>query len=380
MAMIMDNSKKPARNPDAAIAPSGRSILRYSQTPESEPVSGDALLRLLYEDVHGRSPALVRFLARKSISRALAYLAFHAPWVRGDAEGFARANGIRLDHVLGDPKSLGTRAEVFLRKIDYEKFRPTPESDAAVVSAGDSKVACGDWEETEKLPVKNRFFDIDELLGGRTEWVEALRGGRFIIFRLAPPDYHWYHTPVAGKVIDFFALDGWYFSVNPRAVRAVPGLLSKNARQVAIIDTDVPGGTGVGLVAVVDVAAQVIGGLANAYSEKGYENPVPLRKGMTVKRGKPMGNFFPGSSTVVVLFQKSRVQFCPDLLQQQSRTDLSPNYDEERFGRRICEVALDVRDAVAYRTGTMPADRIPIGRGKVLVRDGEDWRLEDRAG
>jgi phosphatidylserine decarboxylase len=176
-------------------------------------------------------------------------------------------------------------------------------------------------------------------------------------------------------VADAYACDGLFFSVNPRAVRSIPGLLAKNARHITIIDSDAADGTGVGYVAVIPVAAQVIGGITISYSDRGYDRKNAVWPGQRVERGRPMGYFYPGSSTVVVLAQKDRVEICPDLLQQQARTDVAVTYPENAFGFPLCEISLDVRDVIAYRAGTMPRDEIPIARGMKIERHIKLWKL-----
>ena len=54
--------------------------------------------------------------------------------------------------------------------------------------------------------------------------------------------------------------------VTPGAVVALVTPYSKNSRVVTIIDTEVPGGTGVGLVAMIEVVALMIGEVVQCYS------------------------------------------------------------------------------------------------------------------
>lgn len=366
---IADNAPLPA-----ARCQHPQYLDRYTQAPSAEPVAGDRFIRLLYGKLPRFAPGLLRALASAVMSRVLAYFVFYAPWIRGDARGFARANGIDLDDLPGDASLLKTRRDVFLRQIDYESRRPLPEDRQVAVSPADSKLSRGKLEKATSFSIKNRFFDLSELLGGSREKCELFLGGEYFIFRLAPPDYHWFHAPVAGIVEEVFLLDGLYYSVNPIALRSVGHVLSKNARQVMIIDSDAPGGSGLGRVALIAVAAQVIGGIAMSYRDPAYENPRAPRAGLFVKRGRPLGFFYPGSSTVVLLFQKGRVDPAPDLVQPGGGT-LS-HRDRELFGNATPEVALRVRDVIAYRKGALPKDEIPIGEGRRLVREGKIWRVQ----
>jgi phosphatidylserine decarboxylase len=152
----------------------------------------------------------------------------------------------------------------------------------------------------------NKFFSHKELLGRwQTYSLKAFNGGEYAVFRLTPDKYHYNHMPVSGNVLDFYVIDGQCHSCNPAAVVAEVTPFSKNKRVVTIIDTDVTGGTHVGLVAMVEVVALMIGDIVQAYSHHYYNNPQPMRLGMYVKKGQPKSLFRPGSSVVILFFQKS---------------------------------------------------------------------------
>ncbi|MCC6159497.1 MAG: phosphatidylserine decarboxylase [Deltaproteobacteria bacterium] len=313
-----------------------------------EPIMGDAWIRRLYEDLPGVSRGALMALTSRLVSRVLAYLAFDAPFTRTDAAGFAEQNGIDLAEAIQPPGGFRTRRDVFLRKLDYERVRPVSGREDAAVCLADAKLICGELGEGTRLPVKNRWFDLETLVG-RSSVAREFAGGTFAVFRLAPPDYHWFHAPVSGLVRESYPLAGRYFSVNPRAIRALPHVLSDNARAVAIIDTDIEGGTGIGLVAVIPVAAQVIGKIVWASSERGYDEPKVVAPGLFVQRGRPMGFFAPGSSTVVALFQPGRILSDSDLTALMARDDVPTLYTEDVFGRRAAEVAVRVNESFATR-------------------------------
>ena len=124
------------------------------------------------------------------------------------------------------------------------------------------------------------------------------------MFRLTPEKYHYNHNPVSGKVVDFYQIPGSYHACNPNAVVSVMTPYSKNKRVVTIIDSDVPGGNRVGLVAMIEVAALMIGDIHQCYSEKRYDNPVPIGSGMFVKRGVPRVFSAPGRARSCLFSKK----------------------------------------------------------------------------
>ena len=53
----------------------------------------------------------------------------------------------------------------------------------------------------------------------RPALASEFNGGALAIFRLAPQDYHRFHWPVSGTVVDMYDIDGALMTVNPMAVR-----------------------------------------------------------------------------------------------------------------------------------------------------------------
>jgi phosphatidylserine decarboxylase len=212
-----------------------------------------------------------------------------------------------------------------------------------VVSPSDARVLTGSLAEQPNLRIKEKFFDLDGLLGeDPRRWHHVFRGGDFAVFRLTPDKYHYNHTPVAGLVLDVFERPGDYHSCNPGAVLRLATPLSTNTRAITVFETDVPGGTGVGRVAMIEVAAMMIGDVCQRYSRVRYETPRPLAPGMVVDKGCPKSLFRPGSSTVVLLFEPDRIRFAPDLLANQDRPDVMSRYSVG-FGRPIVETEIRAR-------------------------------------
>lgn len=131
-----------------------------------------------------------------------------------------------------------------------------PQTPGTVVAPADARVLLGSLQPQSSLCIKGKFFAFDELLGSHQQrWLEAFAGGDVAICRLTPEQYHYTHCPVSGIVRDIYALPGAYHSCHPAATVALATPLSKNRRVVTIIDTDVPHGSSVGLVAMIEVVA-----------------------------------------------------------------------------------------------------------------------------
>jgi phosphatidylserine decarboxylase len=129
-------------------------------------------------------------------------------------------------------------------------------------------VIIGSLKDTETLSVKEKLLSLEELLGhGKKAWCRRFMGGDFAVFRLTPEKYHYNHVPAAGKVVDMYDINGAHHACIPAASIALASPYSMNRRTVTVIDTDVPGGTGVGMVGFIEVVALMIGRIRQCYSE-----------------------------------------------------------------------------------------------------------------
>lgn len=324
-------------------------IERDSGFARDEPLFGDRMINLLYHKVREHAPSLFRLVTSPRVTDVLGFVNYDLPFGanRSACSRFLRELDINLEECLDPPAELDTPRKVFERRIRYEECRPMPDDPAAVVSPADARVLVGSCSETSALLVKEKFFTFPELLGERL-WFDAFRDGDFALFRLTPDKYHYNHTPVSGQVLDIFQIDGAFNSCNPNAIVALATPYSKNRRVVTVIDTDVAGGTGVGLVAMVEVVALMIGDIVQCYSDKGYQNPRKVKQGMYLEKGQPKSLYRPGSSTDILIFQRGRVDFADDLLKNQRRTDVTSRFTLG-FQQSLVETDIRVRSLLAAR-------------------------------
>jgi phosphatidylserine decarboxylase len=226
-----------------------------------------------------------------------------------------------------------------------------PEDEGDVVSPADARVLVGSFRETSRLVIKEKFFSFDEILA-KQSWNRRFAAGDFAVFRLTPDKYHYNHVPVSGRVADHYEVDGAYHACNPAAVVSLGTPHSKNRRVVTIIDTDVEEGTGVGMVAMVEVVAMMIGRVTQRYSEKFYDNPRPVRTGMFVRKGQPKSLYQPGSSTDILLFEHDAVDFAPDIVRN-LRAPAASRFSTG-FGEPLIETDVRVRSLIATRRHRTP--------------------------
>ncbi len=315
----------------------------------TERLYGDKIVKLLYSPKNEDKNLIFKALISPRFSKLLAFINYDSKIGNALAGGkkFLKKMSINLDECLDPPSSLNTPRKIFERRIKYEDFRKMNDDPFEVVSPSDSRLLIGSTDENSFFFLKEKFFNYNEMLA-KEYWLNTFKYGENALFRLTPDKYHYNHCPVSGIVEDFYEISGLYHSCNPQAVISVVTPYSKNKRIVTIINTDVEGGTGIGYVAMVEVVALMIGEIVQRYSEEGYNNPQKMEKGLFLKKGQPKSLFRPGSSTVVIFFQKNRMKFYDDLINNQKRTDIKSRYSFG-FGMQIVETDVKVRSGIGKK-------------------------------
>jgi phosphatidylserine decarboxylase len=263
-------------------------IDRETAEVKTEGLYCDRLVNYIYSKVREQHHRLLKALTSSKATGIPGYFNYDLPLQNYFYSPYKLASilAVDLDECLDSPGELNTPRIFFERKIKYWQARPVPSDPEVVVAPADSKMLVGSFAEKSLLFIKEKFFSYQELLGRSSKsWLTAFDRGSFAIFRLTPDKYHYNHAPVCGRVIDMYQIPGRCHSCNPGAVIQMVHPYSKNKRVVTIIDTDVAGGTGIGLVAL------MIGDIVQCYSEKEYDLPKPIATGMMVSKGQPKSLF-----------------------------------------------------------------------------------------
>lgn len=340
-------------------------IERDSRQVKTESLLCDSIINCIYSSTKESMPWLLNAVTSSRISSLLGYLNYDCP-VRlcsARTKKLAEKLGIDLSECVDFPKVPDTHRKIFERKIRYWETRPLADEPSCAVSPADSKMLAGSFSRHHILFIKEKFFDFKELISDRslldykTRWIDEFKDGDFAIFRLTPEKYHYNHTPVAGKVLDIYEITGRYHSCNPGAVIEMATPFSKNKRVVTVIDTDVEGGTEIGLVAMIEIVALMIGDIIQCYSEYGYDNPSKIRPGMFLKRGRPKSLFRPGSSVDVLIFQKNRISFSKDILRNM-RHPTACSRLASGFGKPLIETEVAVRSEVTSEVASEVASEV----------------------
>ena len=212
--------------------------------------------------------------------------------------------------VQPDLKKYATFNDFFAREI-REDARPIddPTNDLVSSSPADCRLtAYPTIDLATKYWIKGFGFSLEKLLGDAA-LAQNFDGGSIVIARLAPQDYHRWHSPVSGTVESVKEIPGAYYTVNPQAINE-PGTLDvfcENRRSVMILKRAKTESS----IAIIAVGAMLVGSIV-------YVGVVD-KVGTEVRRGQCMGKFQYGGSTVIVLYPKDEIKLDEDLVKNSTQ-------------------------------------------------------------
>ncbi|CEP09947.1 hypothetical protein [Parasitella parasitica] len=189
------------------------------------------------------------------------------------------------DYVISEVGGYKNFNEFFTRAILPSK-RPIAEADNqnVLVAAADSRLNVFDSvDAATTFWIKGKEFTLSKLLQDET-LAKELEGGSLAIFRLAPQDYHRFHTPAKGKVESIKPIVGTYYTDNHRSV-----IKLKSHHGFSF--------------AVVSIGALLVGSIVHTHAQENKE----------LEKGQEMGYFQYGGSTVIAVFPQGKVIWDEDL-------------------------------------------------------------------
>ena len=178
------------------------------------------------------------FFARETIRLGKA---FDEPKSRKHIPAFVKMYQIDLNELLEPNISLYfTFNEFFYRKLKVDA-RPIEQSDdpTAIVSAADCRlILFENISDATRIWIKGHQFSLQSLFDDES-LAEEFRAGSIAVFRLAPADYHRFHSPVHGTIGPIMKqITGTYYTVNPIAIKENLDVLTRNQRTVITIEND----------------------------------------------------------------------------------------------------------------------------------------------
>ena len=271
---------------------------RYSDSLQIEKVCGGKILKWLYQTNSGE---YVNMLLCRKICSKIYGLFQETSRSKKKIEPFVTDFKINMDEFIPeegraveDPYSNFNQFFIRRFKKDARKFVEDKDVMPAFSEArylGFRKVGV-----EKKVPVKGLLLSPEEIIGHEL-WHKTFMDGPMLVARLCPIDYHRFHFPDNGKILDSYRINGLLHSVNPLALKQIPDILFSNEREVTILDTE-----NFGRVALIEVGALCVGKIVQTFNGKQFN------------RADEKGFFLFGGSTVIVIGEKNKWVPSQDIL------------------------------------------------------------------
>ena len=259
---------------------------RVSGRVETERVYGDGAVRWLYGTRTGG--VMASWVARSHFLSALYGMIQSSFWSRGKIAPFVEKFGIDLDEFEWGDGGTANRPYRSFNDFFIRKFKSGKRTFSVV--SGELPAFCeGRYygyekvDERTEIPVKGKFLQPEKLLGDR-KWGGVFRGGPLLLARLCPVDYHRFHFPDRGRVLEHYRLPGLLHSVNPLALTKKGNIFFTNKREVSILDTE-----HFGKLAYIEVGAVCVGKIVQTSAMKDFS------------KGQEKGYFLFGGSSVILM-------------------------------------------------------------------------------
>ena len=219
---------------------------------------------------------------------------------------YARRTGVNLEEAEFPPDLYRSFLEFFARRLAPGVRGIDPDADVVVSPADGRVLESGAIHQGRFLQAKGQVFPLGDLLGA-PDLAATFEGGSFLTIYLAPGDYHRFHAPLTGRIVESIRIHGTGLPVGPGWPEGVPRLFLRNARCVTLLES-VPG-----CVALVAIGAMNVGSIRLLYEERRPRaprgRPHRLRHvdGRAFRKGEELGRFEFGS-TIVLVFPAGTVR------------------------------------------------------------------------
>lgn len=170
----------------------------------------------------------------------------------------------------------------------------------------------------KKLWIKGSEYNISSMLNTKKNDMYYNKCN-IIISRLAPSDYHRFHSPINGTFVKKKIIKGDFYSVNPKIVQSKVNVYTKNTRVIYYINT-----TYFGIIAMSIIGATCVGSIIINKKKTGEK----------ISKGEEIGYFQFGGSTIVTIVPYNK--------------KIMIDKDIDRHSKKKIETYVKVGDLIGY--------------------------------
>lgn len=264
---------------------------------EIEKVAGERYLNWTYSSPIGMC-LLEKFIKKKVFSK-LYGMYNNSKISRKKIKSFVNIFNIDMSESEKSIEEFKSFNDFFSRKLT-SKARPVCLEKKILISPCDARLTAYKNISMDNLvQIKNLTYSFYDFIGNSINF-SRYENGTCLILRLCPTDYHRFHFIDSGVCGPENKINGFYYSVNPIALSKIDKLFCENKREWCTFHSD-----NFGDVLYVEVGATCVGSIIQTYTP---DKPV--------LKGSEKGYFKFGGSTVVLFFEKDKVEIDADILYQ----------------------------------------------------------------
>ncbi|MBE6072609.1 MAG: phosphatidylserine decarboxylase [Clostridium butyricum] len=272
---------------------------RQTKSYEEEQVVGKKYIEWTYESLVGKK--LTEIILKKKLFSKLYGLFCDTKFSSSKINSFINDYNIDINLSLKKANEFSSFNDFFARKLN-SNARPINFDPGILISPGDGRLTCyTDISLDNLVQVKNITYSLKNLINN-DEIASKYENGVCLILRLAPTDYHRFHFIDSGIPTKSHFINGFYYSVNPIALKNIPNLFCENKREWSLLNSD-----NFGEVLMIEVGATCVGSIIQTY-----------KPNIKINKGDEKGYFKFGGSTTILFFEKNTVCIDDDILQQSS--------------------------------------------------------------
>lgn len=276
-------------------------INRLTGLQETEKVYGGKSLKLLYgDDWISRlvRPSLLSLLVKWPVFSALYGAWQKKSFTKKKILPFIHHFNVDSSEFLHPISHYNSFNDFFIRQLKPNARPVMGNAKTAVMPADGRYYFYQNIKETDGFVVKGEKFTLESLLQD-SDLAKEYDEGSMVIVRLCPSDYHRFHFPCDCLPGPTTLIKGWWYSVNPWAIKRDIQIFSKNKRTLCQLQTQE-----FGKVLYLEIGATSVGSIRQTY-----------QPGLPYAKGEEKGYFEFGASSLILLFPKGSIQFDTDLIE-----------------------------------------------------------------
>lgn len=270
---------------------------RETNTVKEEKVAGERYIKWLYENRIGQG--LLEIFVKRKLFSFLYGKWQDTKFSTGKIADFVKNYDIDMADYKLSIEGFKSFNEFFYRELK-EGARTIAPGENLLISPADGRLLAFDNIDIEKIiQIKGHTYSLQELIGDR-QLASKYQGGVCFVIRLCPVDYHRFHFPAEGVPEKAQKIPGYYYSVNPMALRKKARLYCQNKREITLFHSE-----NFSDLLLIEVGATCVGSIVQTF--------VPFKK---VEKGAEKGYFKFGGSTVILFVEPGLIEVDRDLIEK----------------------------------------------------------------